>query len=179
MFDIFLFHFIHVLHYTKMKTIPYVHFSGFTCLHILHCILLILAYHNDPKFSDRLVWANSADPDQTVPRGAVWSGSSLLAIPFTSLWPNTLRFGHFVWILGRLQQSFVASGNLGTLRCTVYVFTLADSVWPADLLLLSHSLPPVKWALFWENWSSGFPTESHTNQAVQPQKMARGLKFLI
>ena len=22
-------------------------------------------YRNDPKFSDRLVWANSADPDQT------------------------------------------------------------------------------------------------------------------
>ena len=26
---------------------------------------------NDPKFSDRQVWANSADPDQTAPRGAV------------------------------------------------------------------------------------------------------------
>ena len=24
-----------------------------------------------PKFSDRQVWANSADPDQTAPRGAV------------------------------------------------------------------------------------------------------------
>ena len=28
-------------------------------------------YRNDPKFSDRLVWANSADPDQTAPRGSV------------------------------------------------------------------------------------------------------------
>ena len=28
-------------------------------------------YRNDPKFLDRLVWANSADPDQTAPRGAV------------------------------------------------------------------------------------------------------------
>ena len=27
--------------------------------------------------------------------------------------------------------------------------------------------------------SSGFPTRSHTNRAVQPQKMARGLKFQI
>ena len=27
--------------------------------------------------------------------------------------------------------------------------------------------------------SSGFPTRSHTNQAVQPQKMARSLKFRI
>ena len=24
-------------------------------------------YNNDPKFSDRQVWANSADPDQTAP----------------------------------------------------------------------------------------------------------------
>ena len=28
-------------------------------------------YGNDPKFSDRQVWANSAYPDQTAPRGAV------------------------------------------------------------------------------------------------------------
>ena len=27
-------------------------------------------YRNFPKFSDRQVWANSADPDQTAPRGA-------------------------------------------------------------------------------------------------------------
>ena len=30
-----------------------------------------LDYRNDPKFSYRLVSANSADPDQTAPRGAV------------------------------------------------------------------------------------------------------------
>ena len=29
------------------------------------------------------------------------------------------------------------------------------------------------------NWSSGFPTRSDTNRAVQLQKMARGLKFHI
>ena len=28
-------------------------------------------YRNDPKFSDIYVWANSADQDQTAPRGAV------------------------------------------------------------------------------------------------------------
>ena len=28
-------------------------------------------YRNDPNFSDRLVWVNSADQDQTAPRGAV------------------------------------------------------------------------------------------------------------
>ena len=28
-------------------------------------------YCNDPKFSDRQVWDNSVDPDQTTPRGTV------------------------------------------------------------------------------------------------------------
>ena len=28
-------------------------------------------YCNDSNFLDRTVWANSADPDQTAPRGAV------------------------------------------------------------------------------------------------------------
>ena len=32
---------------------------------------LYLLYRNDPKFSDRYAWANSADSDQTAPRGAV------------------------------------------------------------------------------------------------------------
>ena len=39
-----------------------------------HYPLLIMhenLYRNDPKFSDRQAWANSADPDQTAPRGAV------------------------------------------------------------------------------------------------------------
>ena len=31
----------------------------------------LMRYRNDPKFSDRYAWANSADPDQTAPRGAV------------------------------------------------------------------------------------------------------------
>ena len=28
-------------------------------------------YRNDPKSLSRLIWANSADPDQTAPRGAI------------------------------------------------------------------------------------------------------------
>ena len=43
-------------------------------------------YRNDPKFSDRYAWANSADLDQTAFRGAVWSGSTLFAIPSASFW---------------------------------------------------------------------------------------------
>ena len=50
-----------------------------------------LRYHNGFKFSDRQVWADSVDPDQPAPRGAVWSGSTLFAIP-------SAPFGHItVW----------------------------------------------------------------------------------
>ena len=33
--------------------------------------LKAIKYHNDPKISDRQVWAIRVDPDQTGPRGAV------------------------------------------------------------------------------------------------------------
>ena len=41
-------------------------------------------YSNDPKFSDRQVWANSVGPDQTAPEGA-WkeqSDQGLHCLPF-------------------------------------------------------------------------------------------------
>ena len=38
-------------------------------------------YRNDPKFSDRQAWANSADPDQ---------GSTLFPIPYASFGLITL-----------------------------------------------------------------------------------------
>ena len=41
------------------------------------------------------------------------------------------------------------------------------------------SLSFFNWAASWENLSSWFSTRSDTNRAVQPQKMARGLKFWI
>ena len=31
--------------------------------------------------SDKIAYANGADPDQTAPQGAVWSGSTQFAIP--------------------------------------------------------------------------------------------------
>ena len=42
------------------------------------CVLVSIAiceYRNNFKYWDRKVWANSADPDQTAPHGAVWSAS--------------------------------------------------------------------------------------------------------
>ena len=38
------------------------------------------------NFSDKIAYANSGDPDQTAPLGAVWSGSTLFVIP-----PSFLR----------------------------------------------------------------------------------------
>ena len=50
----------------------------------MYTVMLFFFYiHNDPKFSDRYVWPNIVDPDQTAPR-AVWSGSTLFAILSTS-----------------------------------------------------------------------------------------------
>ena len=35
-----------------------------------------------------MAYANSADPDQTASKEAVWSGSTLFAIPQSILWNN-------------------------------------------------------------------------------------------
>ena len=50
----------------------------------------ILEYGKCPKnlytkVSDRMAYVNSADPDQTAPSGAVWSGCTLFAIPLSVL----------------------------------------------------------------------------------------------
>ena len=37
------------------------------------------------KVTDKMTYANSADPDQSAPEGAVWSGSTLFAIPLSIL----------------------------------------------------------------------------------------------
>ena len=80
-----------------------------TCVHLI-------GYRNDPKFSDRQAWANSADADQTAARGAVWSGSTLFAVPSASFGLDTLWKSHTVQILEWLQQMFWVSDNLGNLR---------------------------------------------------------------
>ena len=55
--------------------------------------------------------------------------------------------------------------------------------WVKSCVMLSSQTPENAriyiWASLWENRSSGFPTRSHTNLTVQPQKKARGLKFCI
>ena len=41
--------------------------------------------------SDKVAYVNSADPDQTAPEGAVWSGSTVFAIPLIILWNNCTK----------------------------------------------------------------------------------------
>ena len=59
---------------------------------------LLHDYHNDRKFLDRQVWANSVDPDQGL--GPVWSGSTLFAIPSASFGRFFLRKSILVKFLG-------------------------------------------------------------------------------
>ena len=68
----------------------------------IHESFKIIAYSNGPKFSYGQVRANSTDPDQTAPRGAVWSGSTLFAISSA--------------VLGWLHQFFPVPEILGFLR---------------------------------------------------------------
>ena len=51
-------------------------------------------YRNDPKFSDRYAWANSANPDQTAPRGAEeQSDLGLHCLPFRLHRLDSLLYG--------------------------------------------------------------------------------------
>ena len=62
---------------------------------------------------------------------------------------------------------------------TILLVSRGDSIYVFDIECSSICVIRNNWASFWENRSSGVPTRSHTNQAVQSLKMARGLKFRI
>ena len=64
-------------------------------------------YRKNPKFLDRQALSNSADLDQTAPRGGVfWSGATLFAIPSVPFGQNSLWKDVFDWILASYQQTF-------------------------------------------------------------------------
>ena len=46
---------------------------------------------NQSVYGNKIAYANSADPNQTAPEGAVWSGSTLLAIPLSILRSNSIK----------------------------------------------------------------------------------------
>ena len=49
----------------------------------------------------------------------------------------------------------------------------------SDVTPLVSDFIMIKWALSWENLSSGFVTRVDSHRPVQPQKLRRGLKFRI
>ena len=49
--------------------------------------IAVQTYRNDPKFSDRYAWANSADPDQTAP------DQGLHCLPFCLHRLDSLHYG--------------------------------------------------------------------------------------
>ena len=54
---------------------------------------IIQKYRNDPKFSDRYAWANSADPDQTAPRiYTVCNSSCIFWMHYSTVKPSCLNF---------------------------------------------------------------------------------------
>ena len=57
--------------YSKIILISCTNLGPAVTPHCLKFRIIIAIYRNDPKFSDRYAWANSADPDQTGPLGAV------------------------------------------------------------------------------------------------------------
>ena len=63
-------------------------------------------YHKNSKKWIRQIWAlaNSTDPDQTAPEGAVWSGPILFPIPSTSFEHITALFNQSTPSLGPFQQ---------------------------------------------------------------------------
>ena len=49
-------------------------------------------YCNDPKFSDRYAWANSADPDQTAPGSTVCHSVCIVCTQYSMVEPHSSNF---------------------------------------------------------------------------------------
>ena len=56
---------------------------------------MLQVYRNDPKFSNRQVWTNSVDPDQTAPLGLLLqqSDQGLHSLPFRQWLLDALFYG--------------------------------------------------------------------------------------
>ena len=115
---------------------PLMYSSPAVCSEINNCLWKNWNYCNDPKFSDTQnnfcnhskVWtmwlnhrlmspndadgmANSVDPDQTAPLGAVWSGSALFAQAYLSENLGSLRYKILVNEKFRIFAQFLTKRN--------------------------------------------------------------------
>ena len=80
------------------------------------------------------------------------------------IWPNSTAIAHPAPGLGA-----VVTNDYSGCWSDLIDYTISCLFMPTWLILVATQ----------EKRSSGFLTRSHTNQAVQAQKMAKGLKFWI
>ena len=128
--------------------------------------------------------ANSEDPDQTAPLGAVWSGSALFAQTYLSRNLGLLLYLYWhkshllhlvvVWVEGNcvILYSFYTS-----FQYCCYVYMYIQHFWKYFYTICCMYFVCCFLVCMFVIWAS--LTRSNTNQAVQSQKMVRGLKFWI
>ena len=118
-------------------------------------------YHNDPNFSDTQIWANSADPDKTI---WVFTFCYFISIILTK-YP---KVDVFVWILGRLQQRFLVSQNLGTSCYSVFCNDLNCYQEFGRISGTSEFCNSIKWH---HNIKWGITTESRDTHAPMREQL--------
>ena len=86
-------------------------------------------YRNDPKFSDRQAWANSADPDQTAPRNSlirvytVCHSACIVGTHYSIVEPHSSNFRGV-----RIFRTFTVSSCSCDTECLTYDFQQKLSV---------------------------------------------------
>ena len=97
-----------------------------------------------------LEWANSVDPDQTAPREAAWSGSTLFAMEQSDLGLHCLPF-----YLHRLDAFFYEksmSQILGLLQYIFWVSEFLGVLWEVGYLKITKKeLTNIKWFTIFGN----------------------------
>ena len=107
-------------------------------------------YHYFPNFLDGQVWANSEDPDQTAPTEAVWSGSTLFAIPSVFFGCISLRKRHLVQLLGDYSK-FLCVRN----------FRIFKELWSWSIFKWMENM----WAATWQNQQNESAPSEDSDQA--------------
>ena len=67
--------------------------------------------------SDKMTYANNADPDKTAPGGAVWSGSTLFAIQLSFFKKQLHKKQNLGQSVIKWNKVFEISGHLLYMKC--------------------------------------------------------------
>ena len=119
-----------------------------------------------PKDTYRI--ANSVDPDQTAPLGAVWSGSSLFAQAYLSKNLGSIRYDHY--------RNMSKSSLNPNVSWPIFILDKLQS------LVQYHNfriINETKWAPSSEFVSSSIPSWQDLTAHAQPFRDARDLAFCL